>query len=544
LAFLFAGVFVISAFVVGIVVAMDLNRDGGEAAPSLSAMALFTQTGLNQEAGVFIRQTLDNNFTNSMTSIVPGSQLGPLLGQIRLFPHIVGESNPFNMPLTGQGLWTPVYLNNGVLTLLGPSYRRSVFGGNNIYSTSTVRTVLNNDFNHFRNNLFPSINDFLVASSNVPGNLHSVQPDFAVSNGVVHNPAVPAGDMIFLPSGHELRNLWSVTGGGIVWTRSSFTANAHPHDTVSFAHIFGTSFTHDPVSMEHGIRPAIHINVANFPQPQPPVPTHVVAFNLQGGILNGSTASFTQEVLSNRPAQRPMNPTRAGHTFSHWSTSPVQGVGNTSVFDFGSGVTWNMTLHAVWIAHTNRTLILHNQNVLMGATVANQNLTLRQGYSYRVGIDIPSPAQSGLVFVGWAFSLARANTQLVDLVEGSTYIMPAGNRTLFAVWQNAGSQFIPFGDIGGLVHLNGVGGSTADMTTTWYYNPFVDTTMQLPTATYMNTTFRENNPDFISRTFDGWVMEISHMSGSIASNQRFTRIPQYTGNAVTSGEVEFFARWV
>jgi len=199
------------------------------------------------------------------------------------------------------------------------------------------------------------------------------------------------------------------------------------------------------------------------------------------------------------------------------------------------------------VAPTKRILTMHRNNALIGANVgANTTANIGQGLSVTIGgATIPSPTHAGLIFLGWAFSYARANSQIIDLGIGSEFIMPNHNQTIFAVWQDANAQFAPRGgEVGGLVHLNGVGGSTSEFQNTWFYNPLNNATMQLPTTTYMNGIFRENNPDFMSRTFDGWVMQVTHMTGTITAGQRFTRIPQYTNNALTAGEVEFFARWV
>ena len=270
-----------------------------------------------------------------------------------------------------------------------------------------------------------------------------------------------------------------------------------------------------------------------------------VTFNLQGGSLNGSTANFVQDVQINRPAQRPVDPIRAGHTFLHWSTSATQGVGNTSVYDFARNVTANLTLNAVWVANeaapTNRVLTMHRNNALIGANVGvNTTANIGQGISTIIGgAVIPSPSQSGLIFMGWAMTYARANSQIIDWVVGSEFTMPNHNQTIFAVWQNANAQFAPTGgNVGGLVHLYGVGGSGSGFENTWFYNPLDGVTMQLPTAEYMNGTFRENNPEFMSRTFGGWFADFNHTVGPMV------RIPQYTNNRLTGGELSFFARWV
>jgi hypothetical protein len=63
--------------------------------------------------------------------------------------------------------------------------------------------------------------------------------------------------------------------------------------------------------------------------------------------LNGGSGSFpNQTVRHNGVAFKPAaNPTRAGHNFLYWSTSPT---GSNGAYDFRTLVTVPFTLHAIW----------------------------------------------------------------------------------------------------------------------------------------------------------------------------------------------------
>jgi uncharacterized repeat protein (TIGR02543 family) len=73
------------------------------------------------------------------------------------------------------------------------------------------------------------------------------------------------------------------------------------------------------------------------------VATYTVTFNSDGG-----SAVPTQTVNSGGTATRPTDPTKTGNTFVDWYGEP----GLTNVYDFGTAVTGNITLHAKWNAST------------------------------------------------------------------------------------------------------------------------------------------------------------------------------------------------
>jgi len=95
-----------------------------------------------------------------------------------------------------------------------------------------------------------------------------------------------------------------------------------------------------------------------------------------------------------------------------------------------------------WASGAERILTLHTA-LPNDTDQTATNLILIQGHSFAVGINIATPAREGLIFAGWATTQANANTGIVDITVGRTFIMPAHNMTLWAVWQPVDSVILP-----------------------------------------------------------------------------------------------------
>jgi len=504
LALLFAGIFSIAFVVMAVVMVLDFTRSNGDASPHTGSGSLFDIGG-----------RIDSNIASNILTAAAANNRNM---EFRLFPDVFDQSS------TAERFDRTLALSRFNYRIMHSDATYITFWATSTHN-QTVSAVTNTHV----------LNAFNVMADSI-ANLRN---------------HVPASYPAWLPTWSNLTS--GVVGGGLP-NQNWNTTQAERSNTGAFALGDGGQVNNNgefvSAAGSTAMRPAVRIRRSSL-LPPPSQQQHTITFNLQGGTLHNSTANFTRTVVSGQPIQPPTNPVRAGHTFLHWSTATTQGVGNLNVFDFGRGVTANTDLHAIWqplttITPVARVLTMHRGNALLGVSLTNTTVNINQDQQVTIGsATIPVPTSAGRIFLGWANSYARANSQIVDHAVGSTFAMPHLNITLFAVWQDANAQFAPRGgEVGGLVHLNGVGGSTSEFQNTWFYNPLDNATMELPTTTYMNGIFRENNPDFMSRTFDGWVMQVTHMTGTILANQRFTRIPQYTNNALTAGEVEFFARWV
>ncbi|MCL2846384.1 MAG: InlB B-repeat-containing protein [Firmicutes bacterium] len=322
---------------------------------------------------------------------------------------------------------------------------------------------------------------------------------------------------------------------------------------------FATFWVGQPFNLTGDITLFAVYSTTNQPGPGPgpgqPINTITVTFNLAGGTIysletpGAFYGTFTQEIIQGHSPVRPTDPTRPGYRFSHWTSNPTTNV----PFVFGRGVNSAITLYAVWVVAPTLTLTLVRGSIIHGIDMSNLNVEVQRGEILRVGDDrAPVLDQyNEFVFLGWALTRARANSQVVDFAVGQTFDVLTDMR-IYAVWQNSNANFIPGpggpGGDGGenpgeggaisplsTVHLFGVGGSLSNFENTRHFNPFIESDRILPTAEYMNTTFIQNNPRFAGMTFMGWYTTPVYATGT----GPHLLIPENAGRTIT-----FHARWV
>jgi len=153
-----------------------------------------------------------------------------------------------------------------------------------------------------------------------------------------------------------------------------------------------------------------------------------VLFDSQGGSdVESQYIDYGTEVLT---ATIPANPTKEGHTFSHWSLV----INGTEPFNFNTEIEQNITLFAVWDA--NEYKVAFNPNIPEGVT--SSLTTKEQTIIFGQPTTLPTNlfTLEGFEFVGWS-------TTPTGPVLGTTYTLsslPDGVEenqvavTLYAIW--------------------------------------------------------------------------------------------------------------
>ena len=137
--------------------------------------------------------------------------------------------------------------------------------------------------------------------------------------------------------------------------------------------------------------------------------TYTVTFNSNGGSAVGS-----QSVLYNMNATAPTSTARTGYTFNGWYSDS----GLTTVFDFATAITGNITLYAKWTINTYT--VTFNSNG--GSTVSSQTVNYNQ-----VATKPTDPTRTAFFFAGW-----YSDSVLATAFNFSTAI--TANITLYAKW--------------------------------------------------------------------------------------------------------------
>lgn len=142
---------------------------------------------------------------------------------------------------------------------------------------------------------------------------------------------------------------------------------------------------------------------------------------------NDGSSVDSQTAVYGDYAVEPMNPTKEGYEFGGWYSD----LGFSSIWDFTTTVTNNMTLYAKWTAYettpveTVYVVTFHSNN---GSAVASQSVY------YEAEITEPeTPTKDGFTFAGWY----RDNGTFEDQWDFETKITE--NTTLYAKWTEVDS---------------------------------------------------------------------------------------------------------
>ena len=424
LALAFAGVFVLSIAITGAVIA--LNRDDGTVAAG-TLDPLFTNAGNPNQA--------------TARAILDAAIAGDRTPTFRLFPT-VGTGN--------------------VQALSNLSFRVVAHNATSVtlYATSTYRTVGLNMGTH-THALDPDPTMFthawLQSALNVPHLSNTVASDanaLAVQLGAANLGAL-GGLGINIPTSAEA-TAWHRAGdvSSMAWTRSLTASSPGAWGGGTVMHPAGGTIPAGFQTMGSSIYTFSATGGAAFNFEHTGVTNHpdfgvvLIRWWDTGFSPNGYRTGFFRRGPSfnwySTPDPSNFIPQRGLRPFITIPTAWLEtAAGGSGSGPGGGDVIWPPD----WEAGAERTLTLVRGSAIHGFITGDHvpvDLTKRQGMFYAVGIDIPNPApQPGFIFVGWATSQARANSQIVDVAEGQTFVMPAGNRTLFAVWQHSGSTFVP-----------------------------------------------------------------------------------------------------
>lgn len=176
---------------------------------------------------------------------------------------------------------------------------------------------------------------------------------------------------------------------------------------------------------------------------------YTVSFNTNGGSETGSVT-----VVNGKPAVKPADPVKDGSVFLGWYADEAL----TSIYNFGTAVTGNVTVYAYWAEKTvgqpeyNATLNLGYE----GAEEVTEMETIG-GKLYR----LPTPEREGYTFMGWYVSDYEDGDKLTyQYTDG---MVLAANTTLFAVWKDNTDTRLPAPNVsvsGNTVKWNSVEGAS------------------------------------------------------------------------------------
>lgn len=183
----------------------------------------------------------------------------------------------------------------------------------------------------------------------------------------------------------------------------------------------------------------------------------VVTFN-----VNGGSSVESQTVQINGKAVYPITPTRDNYTFSCWCSDSEL----TTVFDFNTAITADITLFAKWVQISNTVTFKSNggssvesQNVMIGAYATEPEAPTKEGYDFVYWCDdvdctnefhfATTPVTSALtLYAKWN---AKEITVTFDSNGGSSVEsqvigygdravfpeIPVKENTVFVMWQKA-----------------------------------------------------------------------------------------------------------
>lgn len=145
------------------------------------------------------------------------------------------------------------------------------------------------------------------------------------------------------------------------------------------------------------------------------VKSNTLIVNPNGGSWNASTSSssFTMNYGEEKTIT---NPTRLGYTFTGWSLTGAGSIVGTK-FTLGDGAS---TLTATW-QPMQYTLSFNSD----GGSACS-SVTVIYGVNYS---PLPEPTRFGYTFGGWAMASGAGS------VNGSTFVVGAGDATLIAIWE-------------------------------------------------------------------------------------------------------------
>jgi len=152
---------------------------------------------------------------------------------------------------------------------------------------------------------------------------------------------------------------------------------------------------------------------------------HTVVFNLNGGMIGGSTANQERHVPHNQSINSAglsmPQPTKQGYTFNNWQITSA----GSGVFNPTTTVTSNMTVVAQWTANQPTTVTV-TFNPAQGTLSGGNNRTVNVNQTITAaGVGMPTATRPGHTFVRWQMPNGAEFTATTPIAE---------NMTVTAIW--------------------------------------------------------------------------------------------------------------
>jgi uncharacterized repeat protein (TIGR02543 family) len=306
-------------------------------------------------------------------------------------------------------------------------------------------------------------------------------------------------------------------------TVNSGSTATRPTDPTKTGYTFDNWYSNSGLTTVYNFSTAVTGNITLYAKWN--TVTYTVSFE-----SNGGSSVSSQTVNSGSTATRPTNPTRSGYTFDNWYSNSTL----TTVYNFSSTVTSNITLYAKWntVSPTTYTVTFNSNG---GSSVSSQTVN-----SGSTATRPTNPTKSGYTFDNW-----YSNSTLTTVYNFSTAV--TGNITLYAKWNNV-TYTVTFDSNGGSsVSSQSVNsGSTATRPTNptrsgytfdnWYSNSGLITVYNFSTAVTGNITLYAKwnpvtvNPSIIEMVYVlGGSFQMGDVKNEGYSNERPVHTVTLTG---------------
>lgn len=411
-------------------------------------------------------------------------------------------SSKVTMPgsnLTLYAVWTPIKytltynVNGGTAAPAAGSFET---GTNNVTLSSTVPTRTGFVFGGWDtvvNSGSGNVNYSSGATYSMPASNVTLYAKWTAANGTLSYNA----------------NGGSTTQADVTAAGGSTTTVANGSNTTRTGYDFvGWNSKADGTGTSYAVGSTFTLtaNVTTTIYAQWTLSKYTLVFNVNGGVGTPQSQSYVQGATTTMPVS---NPTRSGFTFAGWNS---QADGNGTAYN-GSFLMPgnNLTLYAKWTAITYNVIYNNNSATYSGATgtvTDSTNYTAAQSVTVAAGTGLSNTTGSTTyVFTGWNTAADGSGT---DFVPSSTFSMPAGNRTLYAMWVDASIEIA--------YNANGGSGAPANANTT------------------LNSTFTISStvPVRAGYTFAGWNVQDGNPGGG----------PHSAGGTITPNSNEVLvAQW-
>ena len=150
---------------------------------------------------------------------------------------------------------------------------------------------------------------------------------------------------------------------------------------------------------------------------------HTVTFN-----SNGGSAVSAVSVAGGGKAQKPADPTKAGHSFVGWYSNDAL----TTAFDFDTAIREDITLYASWTTNTHKVTLSSPQGGTLAAAVGQTAIvSSTTEVKYGASVTLTATADAGYAFAAW--DVEGSGGTKVN-VENDRFTMPDCDVTVSATF--------------------------------------------------------------------------------------------------------------